>query len=54
MLFDPQRATEKAVGFHGHLCPGLVLGVRAVELALQMLGAGARDDELVAIVETDM
>ena len=26
---------EKAVAFHGHLCPGLVIGLRAVEAVLQ-------------------
>ncbi|WP_406676660.1 FmdE family protein [Neomoorella carbonis] len=45
---------ERAVAFHGHSCPGLVIGYRAAKIALRELAAGrAEDEELVAIVETD-
>lgn len=45
---------EKAVKFHGHACPGLAIGVRASKTALEKLGVErAKDEELVAIVETD-
>jgi formylmethanofuran dehydrogenase subunit E len=44
---------EKTIAFHGHSCPGLVIGIRAAELALQEL-AQADDEDLVAVVETDM
>lgn len=44
---------EKAKDFHGHWCPGLVIGIRAAELALQRLGKSQTGD-WVAIVETDM
>jgi formylmethanofuran dehydrogenase subunit E len=44
---------EKTVAFHGHCCPGLVIGIRAAELALQKLGHTDKED-LVAVVETDM
>ena len=44
---------EKTIVFHGHSCPGLVIGIRAAELALQKLAQADRDD-LVAVVETDM
>ena len=40
--------------FHGHLCPGLVMGIRAAEIALQEIGAHSADEEVVAVVETDM
>lgn len=40
--------------FHGHMCPGLAMGIRAAEIALQEIGPHARDEEVVAIVETDM
>ncbi len=45
---------EKAVEFHGHSCPGLAIGFRAAEAALQILGP-ARDvnEEIVAIAEND-
>jgi formylmethanofuran dehydrogenase subunit E len=45
---------ERAVEFHGHVCPGLAIGFRAAQLALERLGAGrAADEEMVAIVEND-
>jgi formylmethanofuran dehydrogenase subunit E len=44
---------ERTIAFHGHSCPGLAIGIRAAELALQRLGPAERKD-LVAVVETDM
>lgn len=45
---------EKAVQFHGHICPGLLMGLRAAEFARSFLGVEADfDEELVAIVEND-
>ncbi len=44
---------ERVIAFHGHLCPGLTLGVRVAEVALRELGPRAADEELVAVVETD-
>jgi formylmethanofuran dehydrogenase subunit E len=42
------------VRFHGHVCPGLVLGYRASARALKELSSGkSADEELVAIVEND-
>jgi formylmethanofuran dehydrogenase subunit E len=45
---------DAVVRFHGHLCPGLAIGVRAAELVLREIGPHAVDDEVIAIVETDM
>jgi formylmethanofuran dehydrogenase subunit E len=44
---------EKTIAFHGHSCPGLAIGIRAAELALGEIGK-ASDEEIVAVVETDM
>ncbi len=44
---------QQTIRFHGHSCPGLALGIRAAELALAKLDR-ASDEEIVAIVETDM
>ncbi|MBZ4687918.1 MAG: formylmethanofuran dehydrogenase subunit [Clostridia bacterium] len=45
---------EEAVQFHGHACPGLAMGVRASQIALEKLGVErAEDEELIAIAETD-
>ena len=44
----------EAAAFHGHVCPGLALGYRAAETALERLRSGrAEDEELVTIAETD-
>jgi len=42
------------VAFHGHECPGLALGVRAAEVALERIGPHAADEEVVCVSETDM
>ena len=43
-----------AVAFHGHLCPGLLIGYRAGVLGLDRLGGQrAEDEELVAVIEND-
>jgi formylmethanofuran dehydrogenase subunit E len=48
------KSFAEAIAFHGHACPGLALGYRAAEYALQHLGTGRSEDEdLVAIVEND-
>lgn len=45
---------KKAMDFHGHLCPGLMIGWRAVRAATQALGLKpSQDEELVAVVEND-
>ena len=48
------KTYNEAAAFHGHSCPGLALGYRAAEYALQHLRAGRSEDEdLVAVVEND-
>lgn len=49
-----RETVERIVEFHGHMCPGLAMGIRAAEIALEQVGAHAADEEVVAIVETDM
>lgn len=39
--------------FHGHMCPGLAIGIRVAEQALLEMGERPGDEEVVAIVETD-
>jgi formylmethanofuran dehydrogenase subunit E len=45
---------QKVKDFHGHLCAGVTIGVRAAEIALREIGAHSTNEEVVAIVETDM
>jgi formylmethanofuran dehydrogenase subunit E len=51
-LMDSDQVRQ-AIEFHGHWCPGLAIGVRAAQWALQEIGR-APDEEIVAIAETDM
>lgn len=52
--YDNKTSWEKTVEFHGHECPGLAIGFRATELALEALGCDRSiDEELIAIVENN-
>jgi len=53
MVIDEQTL-KQVVSFHGHMCPGLAMGMRAAEVALAEVGPHSADEEVVAIVETDM
>ncbi len=45
---------QPIIDFHGHLCPGLVLGYRAAKAGMQRIHAmRSEDEELVAIVENN-
>lgn len=45
---------EMAVQFHGHICPGLLMGIRVAEFAQKELGIDPDiDEQLVAVVETN-
>ncbi len=45
---------REAAAFHGHTCPGLAIGYRAVKAAMERMGiARAYDEELVCVVEND-
>jgi formylmethanofuran dehydrogenase subunit E len=45
---------QKAVDFHGHVCPGLAIGFKAAMAGMAWLREHrAVDEELIAIVETD-
>lgn len=45
---------QKVRDFHGHLCPGLTLGVRVAEIALREVGPHSTQSEVLAVVETSM
>jgi len=44
---------KKATMFHGHICPGIAIGVLAAKYALEHGFEHSLDEELVAVVETD-
>jgi formylmethanofuran dehydrogenase subunit E len=49
-----EATLQQVVAFHGHLCPGLAMGVQAAGIALREIGPHAQDEEIVAVTETDM
>ncbi len=49
-----QSTVEQVVSFHGHMSPGLAMGIRAAEAGLGAVGRDGGGQEVVAIVETDM
>lgn len=49
-----EATLQQVVQFHGHMCPGLAMGVKAAEIALHEIGPHAQDEEVVAVTETDM
>ncbi|RDY23157.1 formylmethanofuran dehydrogenase [Romboutsia maritimum] len=49
-----KKLWEQAVDFHGHECPGLAIGFKACEAAIEKLGIGkSGDEEIVCITEND-
>lgn len=48
----PENIINDAVKFHGHRCPGLMIGIRASEIALREFPDTVAPD-LMAVVETD-
>lgn len=45
---------EPIIQFHGHLCPGLVLGYRAAKAGMERIHTlRSADEELIAVVEND-
>ncbi len=47
---------NECIRFHGHECPGLAIGYRATEVAINELGIPAeraKDEELVCVAEND-
>jgi len=45
---------NKCVEFHGHECPGLAMGFKACEAAMEKMGLTfSKDEELVCVTEND-
>lgn len=52
--FEIPEELKESVRFHGHICPGLIIGYRAAKLAAEKLDIHRdKDEELVAVVEND-
>ena len=49
-----ERTLDEVAQFHGHVCPGLAMGMQAARIALREIGPHSKDEEVVAVVETDM
>ncbi len=50
---EVKKLMEKAVHFHGHACPGVVLGVLVSKYILEHGNEFSIDEELVAVVENN-
>ena len=50
---EAKNLMEKAVRFHGHICPGLAIGVLAAKYILEHGFDYSPNEELVAVVEND-
>jgi formylmethanofuran dehydrogenase subunit E len=50
---DIKELMKKATMFHGHICPGIAIGVLVAKYALENGFEHSPDEELVAVVETD-
>ena len=45
---------DKAVAFHGHECPGLAIGFKACEIAIEKMGLKfSGDEDVVCVTEND-
>lgn len=49
----PSKMIDETIAFHGHSCPGLVIGIRAAEYARREFPHAVSTD-LVCVTETDM
>ncbi|HET9443116.1 MAG TPA: FmdE family protein [Acidimicrobiales bacterium] len=55
LTITPEEVTvDQVVAFHGHQCPGLAIGIQAGRVAWREIGPPAVDEEMVAVVETDL
>lgn len=50
---DTKELMEKAVRFHGHICPGVAIGVLAAKYFLEHGFNYSVNEEIVAVVEND-
>lgn len=50
---EAKELIEKAIRFHGHICPGLAIGVLAVKYVLEHGFKYSPNEEVVAVVEND-
>ncbi|HUQ62835.1 MAG TPA: FmdE family protein [Acidimicrobiales bacterium] len=51
-MIDDQTL-DRIIEFHGHMCPGVAMGIQAATIALRDIGPHSTDEEIVAVVETD-
>lgn len=49
----PQERVDACIDFHGHVCPGLSIGIRAAEYCLERFGHNDTEP-ICAVCETDM
>lgn len=49
-----QATIDRAVAYHGSLCPGLAVGIQAARLALREVGHADEAHRVIAVAESDI
>jgi formylmethanofuran dehydrogenase subunit E len=49
-----QAIVDRAIAYHGSLCPGLAVGIQAARLALREVGRASATNRVIAVAETDI
>ena len=52
-MLDEQQL-QQAVEFHGHMCPGLAMGLQIGQIAVKEVGRNTRENPVLAVVETNL
>lgn len=48
------RTLQRIVEFHGHMCPGLAMGIQVGHIANDEVGRNTRDNPVLAVTETNL
>lgn len=49
-----EQALQHAIEFHGHMCPGLAMGIQVGQIAIKEVGRNTKDNPVRAVVETNL
>jgi formylmethanofuran dehydrogenase subunit E len=52
-MIDDQTL-QRIVEFHGHMCPGLAMGIQVGQVATKEVGRNTRENPVLAVVETNL
>lgn len=52
-MLDEQQL-NRVVEFHGHMCPGLAMGIQVGQIAVKEVGRNTHDHPVLAVVENNL